>query len=136
MAIIERRSPTGDASATWYANRAQTLRALGRYEESLAAFERMLRLARKDNNPSFTVYALAGDRKSTRLNSSHLGISYAVFCLKKKTIQTKQNSRSARSQDPQGRKRGQLSPTDGIAGGSRTVIVGAIKEAGPSTTPD
>src|SRR5438045_4651857 len=27
------------------------------------------------------------DRKSTRLNSSHLGISYAVFCLKKKTKQ-------------------------------------------------
>src|SRR5205814_5611097 len=25
-----------------------------------------------------------GDRKSTRLNSSHLGISYGVFCLKKK----------------------------------------------------
>src|SRR5436853_5097598 len=39
------------------------------------------------------VFALPGtvfpvrrqDRKSTRLNSSHLGISYAVFCLKKKT---------------------------------------------------
>src|SRR5256885_7041066 len=29
-----------------------------------------------------------GDRKSTRLNSSHLVISYAVFCLKKKTYQT------------------------------------------------
>src|ERR1035438_10603595 len=28
--------------------------------------------------------ALFTDRKSTRLNSSHLGISYAVFCLKKK----------------------------------------------------
>src|SRR5437899_6759174 len=27
---------------------------------------------------------IRGDRKSTRLNSSHLGISYAVFCLKKK----------------------------------------------------
>src|SRR5258705_10180458 len=27
---------------------------------------------------------LSLDRKSTRLNSSHLGISYAVFCLKKK----------------------------------------------------
>src|SRR5262245_62559223 len=27
---------------------------------------------------------LGRDRKSTRLNSSHLGISYAVFCLKKK----------------------------------------------------
>src|ERR1039458_9910358 len=26
---------------------------------------------------------VAPDRKSTRLNSSHLGISYAVFCLKK-----------------------------------------------------
>src|SRR5690242_21130273 len=30
-------------------------------------------------------YIAAGDRKSTRLNSSHMSISYAVFCLKKKT---------------------------------------------------
>src|SRR5262245_65029841 len=29
------------------------------------------------------------DRKSTRLNSSHLGISYAVFCLKKKKTKKK-----------------------------------------------
>src|SRR3712207_7585551 len=29
----------------------------------------------------------AGDRKSTRLNSSHANISYAVFCLKKKKTQ-------------------------------------------------
>src|SRR3712207_8518660 len=29
--------------------------------------------------------AARGDRKSTRLNSSHANISYAVFCLKKKT---------------------------------------------------
>src|ERR1035438_8025768 len=29
------------------------------------------------------VLLAAADRKSTRLNSSHLGISYAVFCLKK-----------------------------------------------------
>src|SRR3712207_8807454 len=29
------------------------------------------------------------DRKSTRLNSSHANISYAVFCLKKKYIQTR-----------------------------------------------
>src|SRR5262245_63571444 len=34
-----------------------------------------------------------GDRKSTRLNSSHLGISYAVFCLKKKKKKTKQQIR-------------------------------------------
>src|ERR1035438_1305788 len=32
----------------------------------------------------FLAYDMATDRKSTRLNSSHLGISYAVFCLKKK----------------------------------------------------
>src|SRR3712207_6944925 len=30
----------------------------------------------------------AGDRKSTRLNSSHANISYAVFCLKKKNTHT------------------------------------------------
>src|SRR3712207_8904015 len=30
-----------------------------------------------------------GDRKSTRLNSSHANISYAVFCLKKKNDQIK-----------------------------------------------
>src|SRR5947199_5396206 len=32
------------------------------------------------------------DRKSTRLNSSHLGISYAVFCLKKKKKMTKEKN--------------------------------------------
>src|SRR5256885_13620784 len=36
------------------------------------------------NKPLVTVLTEA-DRKSTRLNSSHLVISYAVFCLKKKT---------------------------------------------------
>src|SRR5437899_5519521 len=37
------------------------------------------------------------DRKSTRLNSSHLGISYAVFCLKKKNkkINNQENNVSA-----------------------------------------
>src|SRR5438034_6338311 len=33
-----------------------------------------------------------GDRKSTRLNSSHTVISYAVFCLKKKKKKKKQDS--------------------------------------------
>src|SRR5256885_5791709 len=33
------------------------------------------------------VLMVLGDRKSTRLNSSHLVISYAVFCLKKKKRQ-------------------------------------------------
>src|SRR5258705_1380212 len=39
----------------------------------------------------------AGDRKSTRLNSSHLGISYAVFCLKKKKKTVDDNDDSGRS---------------------------------------
>src|SRR5882724_13061041 len=34
------------------------------------------------------------DRKSTRLNSSHLGISYAVFCLKKKTSPGRRTDRA------------------------------------------
>src|SRR3712207_7044940 len=33
-----------------------------------------------------TIHVRQGDRKSTRLNSSHANISYAVFCLKKKQI--------------------------------------------------
>src|SRR5256885_2703818 len=51
--------------------------------------------------PTLTIAALAiraaehiavRDRKSTRLNSSHLVISYAVFCLKKKTQDFRHNS--------------------------------------------
>src|SRR5690242_20938643 len=34
------------------------------------------------------------DRKSTRLNSSHMSISYAVFCLKKKKKKTKKRTRN------------------------------------------
>src|SRR2546426_8034618 len=41
-----------------------------------------------------TFYPGARDRKSTRLNSSHLVISYAVFCLKKKKITTARRCRS------------------------------------------
>src|SRR5690554_6959279 len=39
------------------------------------------------------IVALIADRKSTRLNSSHVRISYAVFCLKKKKKKTKKNSK-------------------------------------------
>src|SRR5256885_9953815 len=46
---------------------------IGRVES--AGFDRARSVQRKVTSP---------DRKSTRLNSSHLVISYAVFCLKKK----------------------------------------------------
>src|SRR2546426_5818770 len=43
-------------------------------------------VAEVDADPPFRA-DVRRDRKSTRLNSSHLVISYAVFCLKKKKIQ-------------------------------------------------
>src|SRR5699024_12365252 len=39
---------------------------------------------RRMPSPMSCAVQLMGDRKSTRLNSSHVSISYAVFCLKKK----------------------------------------------------
>src|SRR5690349_24118786 len=41
-------------------------------------------LAELEHAESSGVVRAVGDRKSTRLNSSHVEISYAVFCLKKK----------------------------------------------------
>src|SRR3712207_8085007 len=40
--------------------------------------------------PPIEMWGIHSDRKSTRLNSSHANISYAVFCLKKKTTQSLQ----------------------------------------------
>src|SRR3712207_8191412 len=45
-------------------------------------------LATGELGPEESGRALAQDRKSTRLNSSHANISYAVFCLKKKKQST------------------------------------------------
>src|SRR6266513_3702759 len=42
------------------------------------------RLGSERNGDSALGWAADGDRKSTRLNSSHVSHSYAVFCLKKK----------------------------------------------------
>src|SRR5699024_12378257 len=45
-------------------------------------------LRSEPRSPRFNIkpcfFICSGDRKSTRLNSSHVSISYAVFCLKKK----------------------------------------------------
>src|SRR5256885_17253844 len=54
------------------------------YREELT-ITRVRRLAREERRePRALARREPGDRKSTRLNSSHLVISYAVFCLKKK----------------------------------------------------
>src|SRR2546426_4994932 len=50
-------------------------------------------------SPDFDFVLRAEDRKSTRLNSSHLVISYAVFCLKKKKNLKQEASYSAKLPD-------------------------------------
>src|SRR3712207_7429993 len=61
---------------------AEKIRELGRQDVQFAAFPEAV----VPYYPyfSFVQPAFAIDRKSTRLNSSHANISYAVFCLKKK----------------------------------------------------
>src|SRR5256885_9548002 len=49
-----------------------------------AAFEQAVLLGNRFGSTIIVAYVRERDRKSTRLNSSHLVISYAVFCLKKK----------------------------------------------------
>src|SRR5207253_2321548 len=64
-----------------------------RYETALAYREEMNGEKGSDrmpmtffnmSSPGLTILPTHRDRKSTRLNSSHVAISYAVFCLKKK----------------------------------------------------
>src|SRR5256885_12906072 len=72
-------SPPGRATMPqtehWARTRVRTCRELRR-----GAWYRVTRAT-----PAEGVLEVSRDRKSTRLNSSHLVISYAVFCLKKKT---------------------------------------------------
>src|SRR5699024_11487338 len=56
--------------------------------EPMPAFERKIIhsvLQSRDDVSTYSDGVEPQDRKSTRLNSSHVSISYAVFCLKKKT---------------------------------------------------
>ena len=58
----------------------------------IAIGDQVFRRAQKLDKPLLGVYVsrsavTLADRKSTRLNSSHDQISYAVFCLKKKSVQ-------------------------------------------------
>src|SRR5476649_2285933 len=55
---------------------------------SSVSMARKLRYIIADGLTKVSDSEIAGDRKSTRLNSSHTVISYAVFCLKKQKIMT------------------------------------------------
>src|SRR2546426_3889801 len=62
--------PSGDRASSRDSSNV-TRRAMGSVADRKSSFRLLARITRSD-------------RKSTRLNSSHLVISYAVFCLKKK----------------------------------------------------
>src|SRR5690349_22954339 len=91
LIVITGLSGSGKSSLAF-----DTLYAEGqrRYVESLSAYARQfLQLMEKPDvdlieglSPAIAIEqkAASQDRKSTRLNSSHVEISYAVFCLKKK----------------------------------------------------
>src|SRR5690348_18104361 len=54
------------------------------WQDATAAFRELVSVHGFDPSQIAIAGDSAGDRKSTRLNSSHPSISYAVFCLKKK----------------------------------------------------
>jgi len=54
--------------------------------------------------------SMAQDRKSTRLNSSHLGISYAVFCLKKKKQKTQKKQKKTKKKQKNTKKKNLSKP--------------------------
>src|SRR5215217_8452485 len=55
-----------------------------RWTPASASTPKITRPGALEQPPSEASSGASGDRKSTRLNSSHANISYAVFCLKKK----------------------------------------------------
>src|SRR5690242_21086454 len=57
-----------------------------RFEDAVAVLPAVLRPVHRGVGVAEEHVRGGSDRKSTRLNSSHMSISYAVFCLKKKKI--------------------------------------------------
>src|SRR5690606_41680131 len=74
-----------EADATWNGDLGQYVYDDGWHYDALANAVVLTGTAVPDFNADVKVWYL--DRKSTRLNSSHVKISYAVFCLKKKKRQ-------------------------------------------------
>src|SRR5205814_8065934 len=62
----------------------EQIRIAGAGADEVHLPERLAAGGLRRGEPGGQQLARERDRKSTRLNSSHLGISYAVFCLKKK----------------------------------------------------
>src|SRR5256885_4546897 len=93
MSEVDRNTPTlmnlvasrwygwsGASDSLW----SQSLRPILDERELAATPRHVAQLVREDEQLTCRYRKAFGDRKSTRLNSSHLVISYAVFCLTKK----------------------------------------------------
>src|SRR5690625_6242330 len=88
--VADIRAGTSVAQALTSLGSRTPLTSLGRFGEGVAiAIERGTPLADVLRAQAQDV-GQGGDRKSTRLNSSHVAITYAVFCLKNKTVQVRQ----------------------------------------------
>src|SRR5437868_10723154 len=85
LPILQKQSPIMDTAGS-----VPLMLVLGEDKRSVRAFERLvdgrrLEFFQKTEAGFQLIDSETGrDRKSTRLNSSHVSISYAVFCLKKK----------------------------------------------------
>src|SRR5690606_40410887 len=78
-----RTSPEATGATTRNVPMASVQTVAKRLHQDRAIFAHARRVTEEDYRAPLTS-ASRGDRKSTRLNSSHVKISYAVFCLKKK----------------------------------------------------
>src|SRR5260221_9983035 len=67
-----------------YTTLFRSIRTSGLYVPNVALYQAKLHPDASAAGPAACAESLTRDRKSTRLNSSHTVISYAVFCLKKK----------------------------------------------------
>src|SRR3989475_2185429 len=75
----------GVASAKAWASMVQPwVKALGKKYSTTGPFLSVAAMSKSKALPATAAGVVKRDRKSTRLNSSHSQISYAVFCLKKK----------------------------------------------------
>src|SRR5699024_11865058 len=62
------------------------------FQKEVTSSNQSMRFYRNLRKTEQSISLLKKDRKSTRLNSSHVSISYAVFCLKKKKYENQQDN--------------------------------------------
>src|SRR5256885_15872744 len=82
--FLDKRSPAYMGTVTDFILSDYIMDNFDRLTETVRTGVCVIDSALEPNHPMWVKFARSIDRKSTRLNSSHLVISYAVFCLKKK----------------------------------------------------